>query len=101
MGIPAPRLLGAYDPVLCGWASREFVTGTHSGIVTSNGLFRPFALVGGRAVATWGLDGGRITIRLFEAVRPVDVRALVADARDVLRFLGLPATDPEVAGPEA
>ena len=27
-----------------------------------NGLFRPFALVDGRAVATWGLAGGKVTI---------------------------------------
>ncbi len=100
-GVPSPRLLGAYDPVLCGWASRDFVVGRHTGLVTSNGLFRPFALVDGRAVATWGLDGGRLTIRFLESVRRGDLRELVADASDVLRFLGLPATDPEVVGPEA
>ncbi|MGN6474155.1 MAG: winged helix DNA-binding domain-containing protein [Mycobacteriales bacterium] len=88
--IPPPRLLGPFDPVLCGWESRAFVVGDHRGIVTSNGLFRPFALVGGRAVATWGLDGGRITIRLLESVSRSALRALEADATEVLHFLGLP-----------
>jgi hypothetical protein len=86
--IPAPRLLGAYDPVLCGWASREFVVGPHHGIVTSNGLFRPFALVDGRAVATWGLEAGHVTINPLQALRPGTLRALERDAADVLRFLG-------------
>jgi hypothetical protein len=97
--LPPPRLLGSYDPVLCGWESRAFVTGDHAGIVTSNGLFRPFALVGGRAVATWGLDAGRVTIRLLEPVKPAAVRALERDGADVLRFLGLRPTDPVVVAP--
>jgi|SRR5215210_1911599 len=53
--LPPPRLLGAYDPVLLGWVSREAIVGPHHQLVTDNGLFRPFALVDGRAVATWGL----------------------------------------------
>ena len=52
---PPPRLLGAFDPLLLGWTSREKMLGEHAtaGIVTDNGLFRPFALVRGRAVAIW------------------------------------------------
>jgi hypothetical protein len=88
--LPQPRLLGPFDPVLCGWSSRDFIVNGHTGLVTNNGLFRPFALVGGRAVATWGLDAGRITIRLLEAVKASDVRKLHVDALDVWRFLGLP-----------
>src|SRR6185436_10800684 len=57
-GLPPPRLLGSYDPVLHGWVSREPILAGHAGIVTDNGLFRPFALVDGRAVATWRLDRG-------------------------------------------
>lgn len=92
--VPGPRLLGPFDPLLCGWESRDFVVGLHTGLVTNNGLFRPFALVDGRAAATWGLDGGRLTIRLLQAVKPAQLRALQKDAADVLRFLGLPHTDP-------
>jgi hypothetical protein len=88
-GVPPPRLLGAFDPLLHGWASREPVVGPHRGIVTVNGLFRPFALVGGRAVATWGLAGGVVTLDWLEEVAAPDRAALDADAADVRRFLGL------------
>lgn len=88
--LPPPRLLGPFDPLLLGWTSREDVVGRHRGIVTTNGLFRPFALVDGRAVATWALDGGEVTLRPLERVRTADLRALEDEAREVLRFLGLP-----------
>lgn len=88
--LPPPRLLGSYDPLLHGWVSRHLVVGDHEGIVTSNGLFRPFALVEGRAVATWGLAGGQVTIRPLERIGRGDLRALEDDALDVLSFLGLP-----------
>lgn len=90
--LPGPRLLGAFDPLLLGWVSRDAVVGRHRGVVTSNGLFRPFALVDGRAVATWGLAGGVVTLRPMERVGRSALSALRADARDVLRFLG--AADP-------
>jgi hypothetical protein len=88
--LPPPRLLGSYDPLLHGWDSRELVVGRHQGIVTSNGLFRPFALVDGRTVATWGLGGGVVTIRPLERLRRADVGVLEEDALGVLDFLGLP-----------
>jgi hypothetical protein len=94
---PSPILLGPFDPVLCGWDSRDAIVGEHRGLVTNNGLFRSFALVGGRAVATWGLDGGCLTLRPLEKIKAADLRALEADAAEVLRFLGLPATDLVVA----
>jgi hypothetical protein len=89
-GVPPPRLLGAFDPLLHGWASREPVLGPHTGIVTVNGLFRPFALVGGRAVATWGLAGGEVTLNWLADVPAAARAALAADEADVRRFLGLP-----------
>jgi hypothetical protein len=86
---PPPRLLGPYEPLLLGWVSRAPIVGGHQGLVTSNGLFRPFALVRGRAVAGWrlGRDGG-LELDAFEPVRQGDVRALGRDALDVRRFLG-------------
>jgi hypothetical protein len=96
--LPEPRLLGAYDPVLCGWSSRDFVVGDHHGIVTNNGLFRPFALVDGRVVATWGLDGGRLTLRPLEPVRPGALSKLKRDAAGVFDYLGLPPGDVLVDG---
>ena len=88
--IPPPRLLGAFDPLLHGWVSREPILGPHRGIVTVNGLFRPFALVDGRAVATWGLAGGTVTMDWLQDVPGPARAALAADEADVRRFLGLP-----------
>ncbi len=53
-------------------------------------MFHPVALVGGRAVATWGVSAGVLTITALEPMRPAAVKALRDDARDVLRFLGQP-----------
>jgi Winged helix DNA-binding domain len=86
--IPPPRLLGAYDPVLLGWTSREEIVGPHKLLVTDNGLFRPFAMVKGRAVATWRLAGGKVTIEHLGQVSKKDAAALEADAARVLEFLG-------------
>lgn len=85
--LPAPRLLGSYDPVLLGWTSREDVVGPHRSLVTDNGLFRPFAMVGGRAVATWGYAGGRVKLAPLEPVSSRDTHVLATDATDVERFL--------------
>src|SRR5262249_19992178 len=68
LAAPAPKLLGPFDPLLHGWASRQLVVGSHQGVVTTNGLFRPIALVDGRAVATWGLADGVLRIVLLQAV---------------------------------
>ena len=85
--LPPPRLLGAYDPVLLGWTSREPILGPHKSIVTVNGLFRPFALVAGRAVATWRLAGGEVALEPLGRLTRRDAEALEADAADVVRFL--------------
>ena len=92
--MPPPRLLGPYDPVLLGWTSREQIIGPHRNIVTNNGLFRPFALVDGRAVGLWRVHGGRVTIEPFARLRRATADALAAEADDVRRYLGLPAADP-------
>jgi hypothetical protein len=86
--LPPPRLLGAFDPLLLGWASRDPVTGPHKKIVTVNGLFRPFALAGGRAVATWTITGGRVVLAPFTVLDAPTRAALDTDAADVTRFLG-------------
>jgi len=85
--LPPPRLLGAFDPLLLGWASRDPITGPHKQIVTTNGLFRPFALADGRAVATWTFAGGQVTLAPFAPLAPETQAALAADATDVTRFL--------------
>ena len=85
--LPPPRLLGAFDPLLLGWASREPIVGPHGRLVAINGLFRPFALVHGRAVGTWSLPGGQVALAPFAPLSGADAAALAADAADVERFL--------------
>ena len=87
--LPRTRLLGAFDPVLLGWASRDAIIGPHRGLVTDNGLFRPFALVDGRAVATWGIANKVLTIHPLEDLRAATGDVLEADGRAVLAYLGL------------
>jgi hypothetical protein len=87
--LPAPRLLGAFDPLLLGWVSRESILAAHhQRIVTVNGLFRPFALVRGRAVATWKTSAGEVVLDdPFDRLTSRDANALKADAKDVARYL--------------
>lgn len=88
-GLPPPRLLGAFDPLLLGWTSREPFLGPHGAtLVTVNGIFRPFALVRRRAVATWGMPGKRVVLTPFARLQPPDASALEAEAAAVERFLG-------------
>lgn len=85
--LPPPRLLGAFDPVLLGWASREDVLGPHTNLVTRNGIFHPFAMVKGRAVAKWGWPGGKLKLEPLQPLPRTVTKALEADAADVARFL--------------
>src|SRR5262245_21691921 len=93
--LPPPRLLGAFDPLLLGWASRAYIVGTHGPKIVSGGLFRPFALVEGKAVATWRVAGGAVELEPFQDLVADSHKVLAEDAADVVRFLGLrcaPAT---------
>jgi Winged helix DNA-binding domain len=87
--IPPPRLLGAYDPLLLGWVSREPILGERRAIVTVNGLFRPFLLVDGRAAGTWSLRGGALALDRFGELPGRIEKHLAAERADVLRFLQL------------
>jgi hypothetical protein len=84
---PSPRLLGAFDAALLGWESREPIVGDRPDVVTANGLFRPFALVAGRAAGIWTYSAGQVTLNRFEPLPPAIEAALAEDARDVTRFL--------------
>lgn len=88
--LPPPRLLGAFDPLLMGWTSRQPVLGRHDPVVVTGGIFRPFALVDGRGVATWRLADGQVAIEPFARLSRANRTALESDAGEVLRFLGLP-----------
>jgi hypothetical protein len=80
-------LLGAFDPVLLGWTSREPIIGPHTHLTTMNGIFRPFALIKGRAAAGWKLNRGRVEIESLEPIAKRAAAALDADAADVERFM--------------
>ncbi len=84
---PPPRLLGAFDPVLHGWRSRADVLGAHDADVVSGGVFRAFALVGGRAAGLWRLAGDRVVVSPFAALDDVVAAALERDGHDVVAFL--------------
>jgi hypothetical protein len=84
---PPPRLLGAFDPVLLGWISREDILGPHTQLVTRNGIFHPFALAKGKAVAKWGFPGGEVKLQPLQPLPARTAAALEADAADVTRFL--------------
>jgi hypothetical protein len=85
--LPPPRLLGSFDPVLHGWVSREPLLARKEPIVTLNGVFRPFALVRGRAVAVWSLSAGEVELRPFARLTRADTAALQADALAVVAYL--------------
>jgi hypothetical protein len=86
-GLPPPRLLGPFDPLLLGWTTREPTLGPHDAKVVTGGIFRAFALVRGRGVATWRISRERVELEPFARLRRADAAALEADARDVERFL--------------
>jgi hypothetical protein len=85
--IPSPRLLGAFDPVLLGWTSREEILGPHTNLVTRNGMFHPFAMVGGHAVAKWRFPKGTVSLEPLQPLPAKISTALEVDAADVERFM--------------
>lgn len=88
--LPAPVLLGPFDPVLHGWASRDLVVPAGGvGVVTDNGLFRPTALVEGRTVATWRWDKTRPTWTPLpdETISAAAQKSLEQDAKALTTWL--------------
>jgi Winged helix DNA-binding domain len=84
--LPSPRLLGAFE-LLLGWRSRQDVLGSDPTTIVSGGMFRGFALVGGRAVADWRLTGSAIEIAPFAPLSDADAAALATDGAAVKQFL--------------
>jgi hypothetical protein len=86
-GLPAPRLLGAFEPVLLGWRSREDILGPPGPQIVTGGIFRAFAMVDGRAAALWRIDGEKPDIEPFGRLPRGALAALQRDYADVLEFL--------------
>jgi len=85
--LPEPRLLGSFEPLLLGWKSRQLLLRNSEPLLVSGGVFRPFALVRGRAVATWTISHQKVELRPFGRLARADRAALETDASDVTRFL--------------
>ena len=87
--LPPPRLLGSFEPCLLGWTSRTDIVGDKApNLVTVGGMFYPFAMVRGRAVARWKLRDAGLELEPFRRISKADRAALERDAKDVRRFLG-------------
>jgi Winged helix DNA-binding domain len=94
--LPPPRLLGTFEPLLLGWRSRADILGADEPHVISGGVFRNFALVGGRGVAVWRLaPGGSVEIAPFADLHPEAAAALARDGEAVKRFLITPGATTE------
>jgi hypothetical protein len=87
--LPRPRLLGAFEPVLLGWVSRDDVLGEHALRVVTGGIFRGFAMSDGRAIAVWAIRDGRVMIEPYVPVSDEVAAALQRESAAVLEFLGL------------
>ena len=87
-GAPRACLLDQWDPVLVGWRSRESLLEHYPRRSSPEAHYRPFAYVHARAVATWSLRQGAVTIgEPFVSLKRTAEEALSADAADVVRFL--------------
>jgi DNA glycosylase AlkZ-like len=81
-------LLDQWDPLLVGWRSRESLLEHYPRRASGEAHFRPFAYVRARAVATWSLGQGVVTIgEPFAPLTRADREALAAESADLERFL--------------
>jgi hypothetical protein len=87
--LPPPRLLGTFEPLLLGWTSRTQVLGDDPRSIVAGGMFRSFAMVGGRAVAEWRLSGQDVEIDPFGPLSDDDAAALERDGVRLRSFLGV------------
>jgi hypothetical protein len=85
--LPRPALLGAFDEVLMGWESRDLVLDGYDHVITRNGVFKPLALVRGKAAGTWSFPRGRVELAPFAPLSGTVEAALRREAADVERFL--------------
>lgn len=87
-GVPA-RLLGAFDPILHGWESRDWLIPDRDGrkVVTTNGIFRPTILVENRIVGTWTMPGGKVELAPFAELDRKARATLSEEAEAVVRYL--------------
>jgi len=90
--VPPLRLLGAFDPLLLGWASREMFLAPGGPVITTNGLFRPFMLVRGKGTTLWRLARGNVILGETGPLDAAEQACLAAETADIERFLSQPAS---------
>ena len=97
-GGPVVRLLGAFDPYLLGYRSRELAldAGHAKRIQAGGGIVHPAVLVDGRIVGTWRLDrrgpSRRLRVEPFGPLPKGSRGPLEAEAEDIGRFVGAPVS---------
>ena len=92
---PAIKMLGAFDPYLLGYRTRDLGVGPEllKRVHPGGGIIRPIILLDGRAIATWTRK--RVESRMSIRVSPFEplsdeARAGIADeVGDIGRYLGL------------
>ncbi len=85
--LPPPRLLGPFDPLLLGWRSRGLVLDDAQEVVTTNGIIKAIALIGGRAAGTWTMPRGHVELRLWGQQSRATTDALRREASAVEAYL--------------
>jgi len=85
--LPPPRLLGPFDPLLLGWRSRGLVLDGAPEVVTTNGIIKAIALIGGRAAGTWTMPGRQVELRLWGQQSRATTDALRCEASAVEAYL--------------
>jgi hypothetical protein len=85
--LPPPRLLGPFDPLLLGWRSRGLVLDGAQEVVTTNGIIKAIALIGGRAAGTWAMPGSHVQLRLWGRQSRATTDALRYEASAVEAYL--------------
>ena len=92
--MPDPRtqiVADGYDAMgetFAAW--REEIVGEYLPKLVRGGIFSAFALVDGRAAASWRIDTGRIEVTPFGRIGNEAQALLDADADAVLRYLNPP-----------
>ncbi|HEY5389957.1 MAG TPA: winged helix DNA-binding domain-containing protein [Solirubrobacteraceae bacterium] len=87
--VPRATLLGAFDPLLLGWSDRDVIVGRDQARIVNGGVFRPCALIAGRAAGTWSLERGRVSLDLWDDAPPPPsaAAALAREAAAVESYL--------------
>ena len=86
----AVRLLPGFDQYVLGPGTNaeEIIASSRRAEVSrAAGWISPVVVAGGPVAGTWNADGGKVELRLFEEVGPLDARALDAEVARIEQLL--------------